>query len=108
MAGGRLQRSSISCHGEDMSDSLFPLSAEHKMIQDSAHDFAQIEIAPIASQFDESGEFPYETIRKMGKMGFMGIEVPEQYGGAGMDTMAYVLAMEEFARSMPRMASSCL
>ena len=81
-----------------MSESLFPLSAEHKMIRDSARDFAQTEIAPIASQFDESGEFPYETIRKMGKMGFMGIEVPEQYGGAGMDTMAYVLAMEEICK----------
>ncbi|MCL5611639.1 MAG: acyl-CoA dehydrogenase family protein, partial [Chloroflexi bacterium] len=82
-----------------MSDVLFPLSDEHKMIRDAAHDFAQKEIAPIAAQFDESGEFPYETIKKMGGMGFMGIEVPEQYGGAGMDTMAYVLAMEEIAKA---------
>ncbi|MBI1795365.1 MAG: acyl-CoA dehydrogenase [Chloroflexi bacterium] len=81
-----------------MSDVLFPLSDEHKMIRDAAHDFAQKEIAPIAAQFDESGEFPYETIKKMGAMGFMGIEVPEQYGGAGMDTLAYVLAMEEIAK----------
>ena len=82
-----------------MSDVLFPLSDEHKMIRDAAHDFAQKEIVPIAAQFDESGEFPYETIKKMGGMGFMGIEVPEQYGGAGMDTMAYVLAMEEIAKA---------
>ena len=81
-----------------MSDILFPLSDEHKMIRDAARDFAKNEIAPIAAQFDESGEFPYETIKKMGGMGFMGIEVPEQYGGAGMDTMAYVLAMEEIAK----------
>ncbi len=81
-----------------MSDVLFPLSDEHKMIRDAARDFAQNEIAPIAAQFDESGEFPYETIKKMGGMGFMGIEVPEQYGGAGMDTLAYVLAMEEIAK----------
>lgn len=81
-----------------MSDVLFPLSDEHKMIRDAARDFAQNEIAPVAAQFDESGEFPYETIKKMGGMGFMGIEVPEQYGGAGMDTMAYVLAMEEIAK----------
>ncbi len=81
-----------------MSDVLFPLSDEHKMIRDTARDFAQNEIAPIAAQFDESGEFPYETIKKMGGMGFMGIEVPEQYGGAGMDTMSYVLAMEEIAK----------
>jgi len=82
-----------------MSEALFPLSAEHKMIRDSAREFAQKEIAPIASQFDESGEFPFETIKKMGSMGFMGIEVPEQYGGAGMDTMAYVLALEEICKA---------
>ncbi len=81
-----------------MSESLFPLSAEHKMIRDSARDFAKTEIAPIASKFDESGEFPFETIKKMGALGFMGIEVPEQYGGAGMDTMSYVLALEEICK----------
>jgi alkylation response protein AidB-like acyl-CoA dehydrogenase len=81
-----------------MDDALFPLSPEHKMIRDSARDFAQKEIAPIAAQFDESGEFPYETIKKMGAMGFMGIEVPERYGGAGLDTIAYVLAMEEISK----------
>ncbi len=81
-----------------MSDALFPLSDEHKMIRDAARDFAQKEIAPIAAQFDESGEFPHETIKKMGAMGFMGIEVPEQYGGAGMDTLSYVLALEEICK----------
>ncbi len=81
-----------------MSDALFPLSNEHKMIRDAARDFAKNEIAPIAAQFDESGEFPYETIKKMGEMGFMGIEVPEQYGGAGMDTLSYVLALEEICK----------
>jgi len=83
-----------------MSDlAIFPLSDEHKMIRDAARDFAQNEIAPIASKFDESGEFPHETIKKMGAMGFMGIEVPEEYGGAGMDTLAYVLALEEICRA---------
>ena len=74
------------------------LSDEHRMIRDMAREFAQKEIAPIAAQFDESGEFPYETIRKMGQQGFMGIEVPEEYGGVGMDTLAYVLALEEIAK----------
>ncbi len=77
---------------------MFGLSDEHKMIRDAARDFAQKEIAPIAAEFDESGEFPYQTIKKMGGMGFMGIEVPEQYGGAGMDTLAYVLALEEICK----------
>jgi alkylation response protein AidB-like acyl-CoA dehydrogenase len=71
------------------------LNEEHRMIRDAARDFAQNEIAKVAAHFDETGEFPYETIKKMGELGFMGIEVPEEYGGAGMDTIAYVLAMEE-------------
>lgn len=77
----------------------FPLSEEHKMLRDAARDFAQKEILPIAAQFDESGEFPYDTIKKMGGMGFMGIEIPEQYGGAGMDSLAYVLALEEICKA---------
>ncbi len=81
-----------------MSDSLFHLSDEHRMIRDAARDFAKNAIAPIAAEFDESGEFPHETIKKMGEMGFMGIEVPEEYGGAGLDTLSYVLAMEEIAK----------
>jgi alkylation response protein AidB-like acyl-CoA dehydrogenase len=72
---------------------------EHQMIQQAARDFAQKEIVPIAAEHDESGEFPHETIKKMGEMGFMGVEVPEEYGGAGMDTLAYVLAVEETAKA---------
>ncbi len=74
------------------------LAPEHEMIRQTARDFAQKEIAPIATEFDESGEFPEKTIRKMGEMGFMGIEIPEEYGGAGLDTLAYVLALEEICR----------
>jgi alkylation response protein AidB-like acyl-CoA dehydrogenase len=75
------------------------LSEEHRMIRDAARDFAQNEIAKVAAHFDETGEFPHETIKKMGGLGFMGIEVPEEYGGAGMDTIAYVLAMEEINKA---------
>ncbi|HZD58580.1 MAG TPA: acyl-CoA dehydrogenase family protein, partial [Anaerolineales bacterium] len=78
---------------------MFSLTEEHEMIRQAARDFAQNEIAPIAAEFDESGEFPTKTIQKMGEMGFMGIEVPEEYGGAGMDTLAYVLALEEISRA---------
>ncbi len=77
---------------------IYPLSNEHKMLRDAARDFAQKEIAPIAAEFDESGEFPHNTIKKMGELGFMGIEVPEEYGGAGMDALAYVLALEEICK----------
>jgi alkylation response protein AidB-like acyl-CoA dehydrogenase len=75
------------------------LTEEHKMIRDMAREFAQKEIAPIAAQFDETGEFPAETIKKMGAQGFMGIEVPEEYGGQGLDTLSYVLAMIEIAQA---------
>lgn len=80
-------------------DSLLEFSDEHEMIRQTAREFAQNEIAPIAAEFDESGDFPLETIRKMGAMGFMGIEVPEEYGGAGLDTTAYVLALEEICKA---------
>ena len=78
---------------------IFPLTEEHKMLRDAARDFARNEIAPIAAQFDESGGFPHETIKRMGGMGFMGVEIPEEYGGAGMDTLAYVLALEEISKA---------
>ena len=75
------------------------LTDEHRMIQQAARDFAQKEIVPIAEEFDHTGDFPVKTIKMMGQMGFMGIEVPEEYGGAGMDTMAYVLALEEICKA---------
>ena len=78
---------------------MFTLSDEHKMLQDTVRDFARREIVPIAAEYDESGAFPLDTIRKMGEMGLMGIEIPEKYGGAGMDTTAYVLAMIEIAKA---------
>ena len=75
------------------------LTAEHKMIQDMARDFAHKEIAPIAAQIDETASFPTETVKKMGELGFMGIEIPEEYGGTGMDTLSYVLAMIEISKA---------
>jgi alkylation response protein AidB-like acyl-CoA dehydrogenase len=77
---------------------MFELTPEHELIRQTAREFAQKEIAPVAAHYDETGEFPYETIMKMGEMGFMGIEVPEEYGGAGLDTLSYVLALEEICK----------
>jgi alkylation response protein AidB-like acyl-CoA dehydrogenase len=74
------------------------ITEEHKMIQEAARDFAQNAIAPIAEHHDETGEFPINTVRQMGQLGFMGIEVPEEYGGAGMDTLAYSLALTEICK----------
>lgn len=75
----------------------FRFTEDQLSIQSIARDFAQKRIAPVAAEFDARGEFPLENIREMGQLGLMGIEVPEQYGGAGMDPIAYVLAMIEIA-----------
>lgn len=75
------------------------MTEEHEMLLQTVRDFARNEIAPIAEEHDRSGEFPLDTVRKMGQMGLMGIEVPEEYGGAGMDTLAYVLTMIEIAKA---------
>ena len=76
----------------------FTLNEDQRAIRDLARDFARNEIAPIAAKIDETGEFPYETVKKMGALGLMGIEVPQEYGGAGLDTLSYVLAIEEIAK----------
>ena len=75
------------------------LTEEHEMLLAAVREFAQREIAPLAAEYDESGEFPIDTVRKMGEMGLMGIEMPEEYGGAGMDTLAHVLTMIEIAKA---------
>ena len=75
----------------------FRYTDDQLAIQSVARDFAQKRIAPVAAEFDKSGEFPLENIREMGGLGLMGIEVPVEYGGAGMDSISYVLAMIEIA-----------
>ncbi len=76
----------------------FTLSEEHIMIRDAARDFAKTELLPGVIERDNLQKFPTEQIKKMGDLGFMGMMVPEEYGGGGMDTMAYVLAMEEISK----------
>jgi butyryl-CoA dehydrogenase len=71
------------------------LSEPHEMLRDMARDFAQNEVAPGAADRDATATFPEEIVRKMAELGLMGIAVPEQWGGAGMDNLAYVLALEE-------------
>jgi alkylation response protein AidB-like acyl-CoA dehydrogenase len=75
----------------------FRLTDDQLMIQTAAREFAQEVIAPVAHEFDQSGEFPSENIRKAGELGFMGVEVPEQYGGSALDAISFVLMMEEIA-----------
>ncbi|HEV2679684.1 MAG TPA: acyl-CoA dehydrogenase family protein [Rhodanobacter sp.] len=75
----------------------FRFTEDQLSIQSIARDFAQKRIVPVAAELDAKGEFPLDNIREMGQLGLMGIEVPHEYGGAGMDPISYVLAMVEVA-----------
>jgi alkylation response protein AidB-like acyl-CoA dehydrogenase len=75
----------------------FALTEEQQMIQDAAREFAQNEIAPIAAEFDERGEFPAATVQAAAELGFMGVETPEEYGGSGLDPVSYALIMTEIS-----------
>ncbi len=76
----------------------FDLSDDHELLRRTVRDFARERVAPVAGELDASKSFPYEIVREMGELGLMGIPFPQEYGGAGADTLAYALAVEELAR----------
>jgi short-chain 2-methylacyl-CoA dehydrogenase len=76
----------------------FELSDDHRLIQRTVRDFARREVAPVAEELDRTKSFPYDIVRKLSALNLMGIPFPERYGGAGADTLAYVLAVEELTR----------
>ncbi|MAP53304.1 MAG: acyl-CoA dehydrogenase [Altibacter sp.] len=76
----------------------FSLSEEHLMIRDAARDFAKTELLPGVIERDTHQKFPHEQVKKMGELGFLGMMVDPKYGGGGMDTVSYVLAMEELSK----------
>lgn len=76
----------------------FTFTEEHKMIRDAARDFAQTELFPGVIERDENQTFPTDQIKKLGELGFLGMMVDPKYGGAGMDSISYVLAMEEISK----------
>jgi alkylation response protein AidB-like acyl-CoA dehydrogenase len=85
----------------------FQLSEEQLAVRDAARDFARTELLPGVIDRDEHQAFPHEQIRKMGELGFMGMMVDPRYGGGGMDTISYVLAMEEISK-IDASASVCM
>jgi alkylation response protein AidB-like acyl-CoA dehydrogenase len=78
---------------------------EQLMLKNMVREFAKNELEPKAAEFDETGEFPWENIKKMAELGLMGIPFPDEYGGAGMDTLSFALAIEEIGRVC---GSTCL
>src|SRR5438874_3566533 len=77
----------------------FELSDEHKLFRDTIQDFAEKEVAPGALERDKTHEFPHHLIDKMAPLGFLGVPFPEDYGGAGGDTIMYAIAVEEISRA---------
>lgn len=84
--------------------SHFLLSEEHELMRNVARDFAKNEVAPVAKQLDATGEFPHEWVKKCAELGFLGIPIPEQYGGVGADALSECLVIEEIARESGSLA----
>jgi butyryl-CoA dehydrogenase len=74
------------------------ISKEHEEFRARVREFAEGEIEPKAKELDETGQFPFDTVKKLGEMGFLGMVVPEEYGGSGLDTLSYSIAVEELSR----------
>ena len=79
----------------------FDLTEEQRMGRDSVREFAQKEIAPLAREYDEKERFPAEQLKGLAELGLMGMIIPEEYGGAGFDTVSYALCLEEIAKADP-------
>src|SRR5437870_7271761 len=76
----------------------FDLEPEHELLRDTVRQFAPEKVAPVAEELDREKRFPYELVAEMSELGLMGMTVPEEYGGAGADTVSYAIAIEELTR----------
>ena len=77
----------------------FRLTEEQEMIRDMVREFAEEELKPKAAHYDETAEFPFEMLKKLAKLGLMGMNIPEEYGGSNVGTLAYSLAITEIAKA---------
>ncbi|MFZ1881261.1 MAG: acyl-CoA dehydrogenase family protein, partial [Gaiellaceae bacterium] len=76
----------------------FDLDPEHELIRDTVRQFALEKIAPVAEELDRESRFPYELTAELAELGLMGMTIPEEYGGAGSDTLSYAIVVEELTR----------
>src|SRR6266511_5154632 len=74
------------------------LSPEHALLRDTVRDFMVTEVAPIVEDHERDRRFPTEIVKRIGELGWLGIPIPEDEGGAGLDTLAYAVAIEEIGR----------
>ena len=84
---------------ETRSNDLYELTEEQARLRDMLREFADQEIAPKAARYDEANEFPWDNVKKMRELGLFGMVFPEEYGGQGLDTLSYVIAVEEISRA---------
>ena len=76
----------------------FDLDQEHELVRSTVRDFAQQRVAPVAEELDRESRFPYDLVGELAELGLMGMTIPQEYGGAGADTVSYALAVEELTR----------
>jgi alkylation response protein AidB-like acyl-CoA dehydrogenase len=76
----------------------FDLEHEHQLLRDTVRSFALEKVAPVAEELDREHRFPYEIVAELAELGLMGMTIPEEYGGAGTDTLSYAIAVEELTR----------
>ena len=76
----------------------FDLDQEHELVRSTVRDFAEQRVAPVAEELDRESRFPYDLVGELGELGLMGMTIPQEYGGAGADTVSYALAIEELTR----------
>src|SRR6266513_5868214 len=76
----------------------FDLDQEHELVRSTVRDFAEQRVAPVAEELDRESRFPYDLVGELAELGLMGMTIPEQYGGAGADTVSYAIAVEELTR----------
>jgi short/branched chain acyl-CoA dehydrogenase len=76
----------------------FDLDQEHELVRSTVREFAQERVAPVAEELDREGRFPYDLVAELGELGLMGMTIPEEFGGAGADTVSYAIAVEELTR----------
>ena len=99
VAGSGRVDMTVGTNESDGNNMDFSLDETHLAVRDTAREFAQKEVAPNARRWDQEERFPIEIVPKLGELGFLGVRVPEEYGGAGLDTLAYAIIVEEIARA---------